>query len=107
MRDTEKERQRHRKREKQAPCREPFVELDLRTPGSRPELKADAQPLSYPGVPGIAFILWMVLDNIDILRIFILIYDQKLSLDLCIFSFYHSLIVFIVQILYFLSYIYS
>ena len=27
---------------KQAPCREPDVELDLGTPGSHPELKANA-----------------------------------------------------------------
>ena len=35
MRDTERERggQRHRQREKQAPCREPDVGLDLGTPG--------------------------------------------------------------------------
>ena len=26
-----------------------------RTPGSRPEPKADAQPLSYPGAPGVYF----------------------------------------------------
>ena len=49
MRDTE--RQRHRQREKQAPRREPNVELDPRAPGSCPELKADAQPLSHPGIP--------------------------------------------------------
>ena len=49
MRDTE--RQRHRGREKQAPCREPDVGLDPRTLGSQPEPKADAQPLSHPGVP--------------------------------------------------------
>ena len=30
--------------------REPDVGLDPRTPGSHPELKADAQPLSHPGV---------------------------------------------------------
>ena len=47
MRDTEKERQ----REKQAPCWELDAGLDPRTPGSRPELKADAQPLSHPGAP--------------------------------------------------------
>ena len=46
-----RERQRHRPREKQAPCREPDVELDPRIPGSHPEPKADAQPLSHPGVP--------------------------------------------------------
>ena len=53
MRDTEthRERQRHRQREKQAPCRESDVGLDPRTLGSHPEPKADAQPLSYPGIP--------------------------------------------------------
>ena len=43
--------QRHRQREKQAPCRELDVRLDPRIPGSQPEPKADAQPLSYPGAP--------------------------------------------------------
>ena len=50
MRDTE--RQRHRQREKQAPCREPNARLDPRTLGSCPEPKADTQPLSQPGVSG-------------------------------------------------------
>ena len=45
------ERQRYRQREKQAPCRKPDVRLDPGTLGSRPEPKADAQPLSHPGVP--------------------------------------------------------
>ena len=48
-REREAQRQRHRQREKQAPCLEPNVGLDPRTPGSRPELKADAQQLSHPG----------------------------------------------------------
>ena len=48
MRDIE--RQRHRQREKQAPCGEPDVELNAGTPGACPELKADTQPLSHPGV---------------------------------------------------------
>ena len=48
MRDTES--QRHMQREKQAPCREPDVGLDPRTPGSHPEPKADAQLLSHPGI---------------------------------------------------------
>ena len=39
MRDTG-QRQRHRQREKQAPCREPNVGLDPGTPGSHPGLKA-------------------------------------------------------------------
>ena len=49
MRDTE--RQKHRQREKQAPCGEPDVELDSRTLGAQPEPKADTHPLSHPGVP--------------------------------------------------------
>ena len=51
MRDTERERQRHRQMEKQAPCQELDAELDPRTLGSCPEPKADPQPLSHPGVP--------------------------------------------------------
>ena len=43
MRDTE--RQRHKQREKQAPCGEPDAALDPRTPGSQPEPKAYVQPL--------------------------------------------------------------
>ena len=43
MRDAEREGQ----REKQAPCREHNAEFDPRTSGSRPEPKADAQPLSH------------------------------------------------------------
>ena len=46
MRDTEAERERLRK--KQAPCREPDMGLDPRTPGSRPGPKTGAQPLSQP-----------------------------------------------------------
>ena len=37
-----KVRQRHRQREKQAPCREPDVEFSPGTPGSHPEPKADS-----------------------------------------------------------------
>ena len=48
MRD--RERQRHRQRE-EALCGEPDMGLDPRTPGSHPELKADAQLQSHPGVP--------------------------------------------------------
>ncbi|XP_048965434.1 centromere protein V isoform X1 [Canis lupus baileyi] len=46
----EREKQRHRQREKQAPCREPDVGLDPWTPGSWSEPKADAQPLRHPGI---------------------------------------------------------
>ena len=42
MRDTHRETQRHRQREKQAPCREPDVGLNPGSPGSHPGLKADA-----------------------------------------------------------------
>ena len=41
--------------EEQAPCREADTGLDPGTPRSRPELKADAQPLSHLGVPMIFF----------------------------------------------------
>ena len=44
--ETHREKQRPRQREKQAPCREPDVGLDPRSPGSRPGLKAGPQPLS-------------------------------------------------------------
>ena len=49
-----RERQRYRQREKQAPCGEPDMGLDPGTPGSRPERKTEAQPLSHPG----ALVLW-------------------------------------------------
>lgn len=50
MIDTERERQRHRHGEKQAPCRAPDVRLNPWTPGSCPGLKADALVLSHPGI---------------------------------------------------------
>ena len=52
MRDTQKERegQRHRQREKQAPCREPDMGLHPGSPGSGPGLKA-ALTTGPPGVP--------------------------------------------------------
>ena len=56
MRDTERERQRRRHREKQAPCKKPDVGLKPRTPGSRPQPKADAQPLSHAGIPNLAIL---------------------------------------------------
>ena len=55
MRDTKREGgKRHREREKQAPGREPDVGLHPGSPGSRPEPKADAQPVTHPGVPEMA-----------------------------------------------------
>ena len=53
MRDRKRDRgmQRHRQREKQAPCREPDVGLHPGTSGSRPEPKADTSLLNYPGIP--------------------------------------------------------
>ena len=53
MRDREAET---RQREKQAPWGEPDVGLDPRTPGSHPDLKADAQLLSHPAVPKVLFL---------------------------------------------------
>ena len=52
----ETERQRHRQREKQAPCRDPNVGLDPGTPGSHPGPKAGTQPLSHPGIPICSFL---------------------------------------------------
>ena len=53
MRNTQRERQTHRQREKQAPCRELDARLDPDpgTLGSRSESKADAELLSHPGIP--------------------------------------------------------
>ena len=56
MRHTQREKQRHRQRQKQAPCREPDVGFNPRTLGSRPGLKAGAQPLSHPGIPKLLFL---------------------------------------------------
>ena len=51
MIDIEREVQRHRRREKQAPCWEPNAGLDPGTPGSCSGPKAGAKPLSHPGIP--------------------------------------------------------
>ena len=48
MRDTDRERGRDIGRER---SRFPDAGLSPRTPGSPPEPKADAQPLSHPGTP--------------------------------------------------------
>ena len=53
MRITEREAE--TQAEKQAPCREPDVGLDPRTPGSSLGLKADTQLLSHPGIPNYDF----------------------------------------------------
>ena len=39
----------------------PMQELDPRTPGSRPQLKADAQPLNHPSVPHSLFLIYAFL----------------------------------------------
>ena len=53
MRDTEREgqRQRHRQKEKQAPSMESNVGLYPGILGSHPEPKADTQPLNHAGIP--------------------------------------------------------
>ena len=56
MRETQ--RNRDRQREKQAPCREPDVRLDPRSPVSHPEPKSDTQPLSHSGVLGTRLTWW-------------------------------------------------
>ena len=50
-REKEREWQRHRRREKQVPGREPDVGLDPGTPGSLSGPKAGAKPLSHSGIP--------------------------------------------------------
>ena len=59
MRD-HRERQRHRQREKQAPCRKSDVGLDPGTPGSHLGLKAGTKLLSHPGCPGEGLLISMV-----------------------------------------------
>ena len=54
-RERERERERHRQREKQAPCGDPDAGLHPWTVPSRPQPKADAQPLSHPVVPNRVF----------------------------------------------------
>ena len=68
----ERERQRHRQGEKQAPCGEPTAGLDPGTPGSRPEPKADSQPLSHLGAPELSFVcfFWFVYFLFKILCIY-------------------------------------
>ena len=52
--------QRHRQREKKAPCREPDVGLDPRSPGSCPGPKAGAKPLRHPGIPFFLFFFFLI-----------------------------------------------
>ena len=74
-----RERQRHRQREKQAPRGEPNVGLNPRTPGSRPEPKADAQPLSHPGIPGVS--------NLSMLTEVALVSSLQLSWEISLYEY--------------------
>ena len=77
-RERERERQRHRQREKQTPCREPDVGLNPRTPGSCPEPKAGAQPLSTPQASLHYFVLSWILCICEFLSIlFFYMYDLQ------------------------------
>ena len=60
MRETHREAETQAEKEKQAPCREPDVGLNPRTPGSYPGPKADAQPLSHPGIPILVFYIFTI-----------------------------------------------
>ena len=60
-----REKQRHRQRENQAPCTEPDVGLNPRTPESEPEPKADAQPLEPPRHPIFNFRIKLSLEYVD------------------------------------------
>ena len=61
-----REGQRHKQREKQAPCREPNVALDPRTPESRPEPKADGSTTEPPSCP-CSFIFLLLIHLIPVL----------------------------------------
>ena len=52
--ETQRERQAHRAEGEAGSLQEPDVELDPRTPGSRPEPKADTQ-VSHPGAHCVMF----------------------------------------------------
>ena len=52
---TQKEAETQAEGEAGSLCGEPDAGLDPGTPGSLPELKADAQPLSHPGAPRSGF----------------------------------------------------
>ena len=64
---TEREREREREGETQAEgeagsmqgAQRGTLGLDPGTPGSRPGLKADVQPLSHPGVPHLSLLRWV------------------------------------------------
>ena len=56
--ETEREGQRHRQRQKQAPSRESEVGLDPGTPGLGPGPKAGAKPLSHPNIPESSYLKW-------------------------------------------------
>ena len=60
----DRERQKHRQREKQASQREPHAWQDPQTPGSWPEPKTDAQPPSHPGAPNVTFLKQDILSEI-------------------------------------------
>ena len=64
MRDTEREAERWQKGEAGS-LWEPDAGLNPRTPGSRPEPKAGAQPLSHPCVPLLRF---MILSTLSYLQ---------------------------------------
>ena len=55
MTDTHRERQRHRQREKQTPCKEPDMGLDPWSPGSHPRPKAALNHWATRAAPLTAF----------------------------------------------------
>ena len=84
------------KREKQVPHRKLHEGLNPRTPGSQPEAKVDAQPLSHSGVPnastgivGFQFAIWLpvfslfcCLDPFSVFTAFCIEYFNDLSPEL-------------------------
>ena len=62
-----RERQRHRRREKQAPCREPNVGLDPGSPGPHPRLQATLNRCAT----GAAQLSWFLMKNLLSSRLFL------------------------------------
>ena len=68
----DRERQTHRQREKQAPCREPDLGLEL---GCQDQALS-AKPLSHPNCPKLFFLTWVVVIHLEYFSVFALYYNK-------------------------------
>ena len=68
----QRKRQRYKQREKQAPCREPDMGLNPRSPRSPPGPKAGAKPLSHPGCPDpLVFVIKIISSTFNMNNIYL------------------------------------